>query len=236
MSALGSPLLWPALALPLFPGWNLSLLFRLLAAAWGAWALSRDFGHSRTASLLAGSVVALSGSFVAWLEHPQTLTAAAVPWLLLAVRRAIRRDEAAAVVPVGLATAAVLAGGHPETALMAALLATVFLAGQWRTYGAAVRPLAGALLGAGLAAPLLLPFLEYLGLSAAWSGVDRHEAVLPLRDLFRFLVPQLGGSHPIEGAAYLSLAGERRPGPSSAWRSRQGAVPSSSPLPGASTP
>lgn len=205
-SALGSPLLWPALVLPLFPGWNLSLLLRILAAAWGMWALSRDLGRSRTASLLAGAIVALSGPFVAWLEHPHTLVAAAVPWLLLAIRRSVRRREAVSVAPVAVATVAVLAGGHPETALMAALLAVAVVAGDAPSVRAAGRPFAGALLGAGLAAPLLLPFLEYLGLSAAWVGVDRHESVLPLRDILRFLLPQLTASHPIEGAAYLSLA------------------------------
>ena len=205
-SALGSPLLWPALALPLFPGWNLSLLLRILVSAAGVWALARDHGRTRTAALLSGAVCGLSGSFVAWLEHPQTLTAAAVPWLLLAVRRAALGNGASGIAAVAGTTALVLAGGHYETALMAALLATVFLAAESTSLGTAARPVSGALLGAGLAAPFLLPFLEYLRMSAAWAGADRHISTLPLHDLLRFALPQLPGSHPIEGAAYLSLA------------------------------
>lgn len=205
-SALGSPLLWPALALPLFPGWNLSLLMRLLVAAAGGWALARDDGRSRSAALLAAAVCSLSGPFVAWLEHPHTLTAAAVPWLLLAVRRAARGGGGRAAGTVAVATAVVLAGGHHETALMAAFLAAAVLVAESATPARGARAAAGALLGAGLAAPLLLPFLEYLLASAAWTGADRHVTPLPLHDLLRFVKTALPGSHPIEGAAYVSLA------------------------------
>ncbi len=205
-SALGSPLLWPALALPLFPGWNLSLLLRILVSAAGGWALARDHGRSRAASLLVASACGLSGPFVAWLEHPHTLTAAGVPWLLLAVRRAVRAPSPGSLVMVAAATALVLGGGHHETALMAALLAALVLAAEAPSARAAARPVAGAVLGAGLSAWFLLPFLEYLPLSAAWAGEDRHIAPLPLRDLVRFVLPRAEGSHPIEGAAYLSLA------------------------------
>jgi hypothetical protein len=206
ISGLPSPLLWPALALPLFPGWNLSLLLRILVSAAGGWALARDDGRTRAGALLVASLCGLSGPFVAWLEHPQTLTAAAVPWLLLSVRRAARVAGAARIAAVAGATALVLAGGHHETALMAALLAAGLLAAEAASVRGAARPLAGALLGAGLSAPFLLPFLEYLFRSAAWAGADRHAAVLPVRDLLRFVLPSLSGSHPIEGAAYFSLA------------------------------
>jgi hypothetical protein len=206
ISALGSPLHWPALLLPIFPGWNLSLLLRLLVSAAGGWALARDSGRTRAASLLAAAVCGLSGPFVAWLEHPQTLTAAAVPWLLVAVRRASHGEGRRPMAAVAVTTALVLAGGHHETALMAALLAAAFLVTESGTVRDAARGAGGALLGAGLSAPLLIPFLEYLGLSAAWEGADRHLSTLPVRDLLRFVVPDLSGSHPIEGAAYLSLA------------------------------
>jgi hypothetical protein len=103
-------------------------------------------------------------------------------------------------------TALVLSGGHHETALMAAFLAAALLVAESKGVRAVCRPVGGALLGAGLSAPFLLPFLEYLLRSAAWAGADRHLAGLPLRDLLRFIVPSLPGSHPIEGAAHLSLA------------------------------
>ena len=206
ISGLASPLLWPALALPLFPGWNLSLLLRVLVSAAGGWVLARENGRSRAASLLAAAVCSLSGPFVAWLEHPQTLTAAAVPWLLLAVDRAARRPSGPAIAAVAGATALVLAGGHHETALMAALLAVLFLAAEAPATRAAAPPVAGALLGAGISAAFLFPFLEYLPRSAAWAGADRHVSPLPLRDLVRFVLPRAEGSHPIEGAAYVTLA------------------------------
>ena len=206
ISGLSSPLLWPALIAPLFPGWNLSLLLRLLVSGAGGWALARDYGRTRVASLLAAVVCSLSGPFVAWLEHPQTLTAAAVPWLLLAVRRSARVEGASRIAAVAATTALVLAGGHHETAFMAALLSVAVLGAESTRLRDAARPVGGALIGVGLSAPFLLPFLEYLLKSAAWAGADRQMAVLPPRDLLRFLLPSLPGSHPIEAAAYLSLA------------------------------
>lgn len=129
-----------------------------------------------------------------------------MPWLLLAVRRAAREEGPGVRAGVAVTTALVLVGGHPETALMGALLATALLATGPAARRPVTRPLAGAILGSGLAAPFLLPFLEYLPRSAAWAGVDRHVSTLPLRDLLRFGVSSLPGSHPIEAAAYLSLA------------------------------
>src|SRR5450631_2159559 len=47
ISALGSPLLWPALAFGIRPGWNVSLLLRALLAAAGAYLWLRDRGRTR---------------------------------------------------------------------------------------------------------------------------------------------------------------------------------------------
>ncbi|MGZ5429468.1 MAG: YfhO family protein, partial [Thermoanaerobaculia bacterium] len=57
-----------------------------------------------------------------------------------------------------------------------------------------------------LAAPLLLPFVEYYVRSAARLGEGRHPAVLPLVALRRFVLPDDPHSHPIAAAAAVSLA------------------------------
>ena len=49
ISALGSPLVWPALLFGIRPGWNLSLLLRALLAAAAAFLWLRDRGRSRPA-------------------------------------------------------------------------------------------------------------------------------------------------------------------------------------------
>jgi hypothetical protein len=205
-SALGSPLAWPTLALGIDPGWNLSLLLRAVLAAAAAFLWLRDRGRSPEAAGLGAVAFALSGPFVAWLEHPHTLAAAGVPLLLLfggrLAERPARRDFAGLV----LATYLVLAGGHPETALLAAVLAAAYALLRADRPAGLLAPASGALLGAGLAAPFLFPFLEYFAASAARAGYARQTFVLPPSALLRFVVPADRGSHPIEAAATVSLA------------------------------
>ena len=175
-------------------------------AAVAAFLWLRDRGRSYEASALGAVAFALSGSFVAWLEHPHTLTAAGVPLLLLFGGRLAGRPTRRDLAGLTLATFLVLAGGHPETALLAALLAGAYVLYRTRTPAAAAAPAGAALLGAGLAAPLLFPFAEYLAHSAARLGAGRHPAILPPAALWRFVFPGDPGSHPIEGAATVSIA------------------------------
>jgi len=204
-SALGSPLVWPALALGIDRGWNLSLLARLLVALACAFLWLRELGRTRASSALGAAAFALSGAFVAWLEHPQTLSAAAVPLLLLYARRAARDPAPGAVAGVALSTSAVLSGGHPETQLMAAILAGVAVVASSPTARGLFAPAAGGTLGAGLAAPVLLPFLDYFRHSAARFGQGRRPFVLPVRELARLAVPFRSGSNVIEAAALVSI-------------------------------
>jgi hypothetical protein len=205
-AALGSPLLWPALALGVANGWNLSLLLRLLVAVAGAAAFLSDRGRSPEAAALGAAAFGLSGAFVAWLGHPQTLTVAPVPLVLLFAGRLAERASGRDAVFLSLVTALVLAGGHPETMFQAALLAAAYAAfrasslRRWATTGGV------ALLGAGLAAPLWIPFAEYFLLSEAREGSGRHPFVLPARAILRLLLP--GGLAPttIETAATVSVA------------------------------
>jgi hypothetical protein len=204
-SALGSPLVWPVLALGVGAAWNLSLLLRLLLALGSAYLWLRELGRSSAAALMGAAAFALSGPFIAWLEHPQTLTVAAVPLVLLFARRLARGPTRGGLLGLALATYLVVSGGHPETLTMAAVLAAAALAAQCRGRARSARaPVAAALLGACLAAPLLLPFLEYFRLSAARAGHGRAPFVLPLADLARLVIPARAGSNVIEGAAAVS--------------------------------
>jgi hypothetical protein len=204
-SALLSPLSWPVLALDADPGWNVSLLARLLLAVAGAFALLRDLGRSRAASCLGAVAFSLSGSFVAWLEFPLVLTAAPAPWLLLFARRAARRRSARNIAGAALATFLVLAGGQPEAALLVAVLGASVVWGAASGLRGWAGPLSGAALGTGLAAPAILPFVEYFSRSAARSGHGRRPFVLSARDLLRFVWPRLPGSNAIEAAATVSV-------------------------------
>jgi hypothetical protein len=204
-SGLLSPLNWPVLLFDADPGWNLSLLLRIAAAALGAYFWLRDLGRSRISASLGAAAFALSGAFVAWLEHPLAVTAAPAPWVLLFARRVARGGSARAVAGLAVATFFVIAGGHPETALMTALLALLVVVSAAPRGQTILRAAGGALLGAGLAAPMLLPFAEYFRLSAARLGEGRRSFVLAARDLLRFVAPRLPGSNVIEAAATVSV-------------------------------
>jgi hypothetical protein len=208
ISALGSPLYWPPLLLGIDPGWNLSLLLRIVVAFAAAFLWLRDLGRSALAAALGAVAFALSGSFVAWLEHPQTLVAAGVPLLLLFARRVTRHSGPREVTALAGSTLLVLSGGHPETQLMAALLAAAVVIRETlasRRFDAWLPPVGAALLGLGLAAPLLLPFAEYFRESAARLGLGRSPFTLPARDLLRFVLPSVLGSNAIEAAASVSI-------------------------------
>lgn len=204
-SGVGTPLVWPPLLLGVAAGWNLSLLLRLLLAFCGVFLWLRDAGRSASAAVLAGFAFALSGPFVAWLEHLISSTAAPVPLLLFFLRRLAVRPTVGAGAGLAAATYLVLAGGHPETQLMVALLAGAYLAflrPGWRRTATAI---GFASVGAALAAPLLLPFLEYYRVSEARLGIDREAFVLPIADLLRFVMPSREGSNVIEAAATVSV-------------------------------
>jgi hypothetical protein len=206
LSALGSPLFWPTLALGVTNGWNLSLLFRLLVALSGAWAFLRDRGRSTEASALGAFAFGLSGAFVAWLGHPQTLAAAPIPFVLLFAGRLAERASRRDTLLLAVATYLVLSGGHPETALLSALLAAAYTAVRARSIQRWAATSGAALLGAFLAAPLWLPFGEYFLLSEAREGLGRHPFVLPASALLRLLAPGAPFPNAIETAVAVSLA------------------------------
>ena len=96
-------------------------------------------------------------------------------------------------------------GGHPETLLLVALLAGGWVLGStgWRGLG---RTLVPALLGAGLAAGVVLPFVEYLLHSEAWaSGEGRHRVTLPWRTLLRLVAPGTPAGNQVETAITVSV-------------------------------
>ncbi|HEX7253851.1 MAG TPA: hypothetical protein VF376_13290, partial [Thermoanaerobaculia bacterium] len=204
-SALLSPLVWPPLLLGVEAGWNLSLLLRILLAAGATYAWLRELSRSRWGAALGAVAFSLSGAFVAWLEHPHTLAAAGVPLLLLFARRVLRGGAGRDVVGLALSTFLVLTGGHPETALMVAILVAAVLAADRPNPRGLAAVAAGGLLGAGLASPALLTFVEYFVHSEARWGAQRHSFTLPARDLLRFVLPRLANSNVIEGACSVSI-------------------------------
>ena len=206
------------LPLPFAATFVASALLRLWIAGFATYLLLRRYGSSVVAGLLGGTAFMLSGFVVGWLGHPHTNVAIWLPALILCVeglrtsktRQAALRWWAA----LALVTGVQFLGGHIETSrdiLLAAGLYAVIRTVQngdiplrWRLIklvgaGAAVA------WGACIAAVQLLPFLEWLPLSAEyrartgtgfqlWSFEPETLLVLPLA-----LIPNLYGNPTWEG-------------------------------------
>ncbi len=158
-----SPLQMAARAVPIQHHLLAELAFKLLVAFQGTWALVRLAGRGRASSLLAAAGFTLGGGLFSWALFPVTATVAWVPWLVAGVIRLFRHPGPWAVATTAVITGALLLSGHPESAAFGGLLAAVCglglrrrRAGLARGFGAAA---VAALLGFGLAAPQILPFL-----------------------------------------------------------------------------
>ncbi|HSF41707.1 MAG TPA: YfhO family protein [Thermoanaerobaculia bacterium] len=159
-----SPLAMAARVFPLQHHLLATLALKILVAFSGTWLLARRVGRTRASSLLAAAGFALGGGILSWALFPVTATVAWVPWLTLGTVRLFRKPSGKAVATTAVITAAVLLSGHPESAAIGGLFAAVCglglrrrAAGFGRGLGAAAL---AAVLGFGLAAPHILPFLH----------------------------------------------------------------------------
>jgi hypothetical protein len=114
----------------------------------------------------------MTGLFVFWQGYPTSATALWLPWLLLAVDKTARLVSPTAPVWLGVATCLVLTSGHIDVAGQVLLASGVYAVWclltvyrkQWfqpRVRRAALALTVGWSLGFLLAAPHLLPLLEY---------------------------------------------------------------------------
>lgn len=159
-----SPLQMAARAFPIQHHILGTLALKILVAFQGTWLLARLAGRSRAASLLAAAGFSLGGGLFSWALFPVSAAAAWMPWLAAGTVRLFRWPGRRAVATTAAIAAILLLSGHPETAAFGGLFAGVCglglrrrRAGLGRGLGAAVL---AALLGFGLAAPHILPFLH----------------------------------------------------------------------------
>jgi hypothetical protein len=169
-AALFPPVLLFALA-------NGSLYFHLFIEITGGLAtyfLLRELSMSRLVAMVGGILFGLNGTF-AWLSNAPMNPVAFLPVILLGIEMCATRpdsDAGWAVIAFGLALS--LYAGFPETAYLDLLLAVVWAAvrlvqaGRGARRRLAGRFATGAGVGALLALPIAVPFLEYL--HGAWVG------------------------------------------------------------------
>jgi hypothetical protein len=147
-------------------GLVLGYSLRLALAFLGAFYLARRLGLGFAGALLAGIGFASSGYLQVWLGAPLSHVTPFLPWVLLGVERCRERGfSGAALAAVSLALA--IYGGHPETAFYIGAAAGLWSLSLWRERAGFLWSLGGLAVGTLLSMPVLLPFVEYLGMSAA---------------------------------------------------------------------
>ena len=190
-----SPVQMAARVLPIQHHLLAALALKILVAFEGAWLLARRVGRTRTSSLLAAGSFSLGGGVLAWGMFPITATVAWVPWLAVGTIGLFRHPGRRGMAVTALLTAFLLLSGHPETAAVGGLFAALCglclrRRALGRGRGIAAAALA-AVLGLGLAAPHVLPFLRLLPESQRAHETLAEEMpeyhVLPFHPLTWFL-------------------------------------------------
>ena len=164
-----------SLAYWLLPTWLAPAYTELLQIAvgiGGTFLFLRRLSCARAAALLGGLVFVTCGYMVAWENWPQTRVGAFIPVLFWALERFVQLRTARSAVPIAVAVAGLLFGGFPAVAgltlyagggyLLVRLLADRRVRGLLRSGRDAVLAGVAVVLGVGVAAVQLLPFVSYL--------------------------------------------------------------------------
>lgn len=168
------PLEMVARQLPPVRGTTYAQAAKLLLAAWGMFLLLRTLAVHQGPALLGACVFTGSAFLQLWRMHTLSYVAALTPWLIVALIRLVRRPGPGNAAVVGGVGALGVFAGHPETLLqcltLGVLAVTPLLLRRPSRLRRTLPWAAGAaLLAALLAAPLLLPFVENLRVSAEWQ-------------------------------------------------------------------
>ena len=167
---------------PLGPPLAIALHLAVAASGMAAWLSA--LGRSRLAALAGAVLFAGGGAFLSLVPvYTNFTTAAWLPWVFLGARRALRGEG---VATYALGSAFAFLAGEPALAVGGSLAAAgvAFIArsdepGVPDATGrfAAARLAAGLLLGAALAAVVVLPFVSHLRETGRLSGATKEEAL-----------------------------------------------------------
>src|SRR3954454_2212528 len=162
------PLTWIGVVLPY--DWSRAWInvLKLVLAALGTYLLARALALRRGPALLGGVSYGVAAYLVIWLLHPHAHAYAVLPWLFLAADRLCRSGTVRDAGLVALALGIAFLGGQPESGLIVSLATAAWvihrLIGARPARGERARRLllggAAAVLGAALAAVMLLALLE----------------------------------------------------------------------------
>jgi hypothetical protein len=213
----GAPFVWPKfspfLALqcvtesPLVLAWT--QLLAAIIGGLGAYLFFRGvLGLSFWPSAIASWCYPLTAFFVLWQGYATVLAVYWFPWILLAVDKTVRRANPWAPLALCLVTCLVIISGHLDVAAQVLLVSALYAAwcwadawnGQWfkaEAHKAMLLLAAGWALGFLLAAPYVLPVLEYTRTSARLERRSAGEEERPpvgMAVLPEVVLPEMYGS------------------------------------------
>lgn len=151
--------------------WDYFMLFRLVIAAFFTYLFLRLLNLSTACAFLGGLAYSLSGSFIWFINLEQfTNVAMMVPVCLFSLERFLQFKKGRYAAEVAIVFALLFLAGQPEIAIYVMVLAAVYYffrvltaAPRLLSVGKAVLKFIGmVILGLGLAAFLILPFLELI--------------------------------------------------------------------------
>ena len=202
-----------------------SVFAKLLCAGFFTFIFVRQLGVSGFGALFSGTVFGLCGFMIVWLGHPHVNCALWLPLLLYLVEREFRSRESGRTPRHPLRTMAafsvafgfMLLGGHPPTAIHVTMATLAYFLFRFYTSQSPLRRNSvfahmrfitfGILVGVLIAAPQILPFLEYHNLSSsalASQNLNRTASHLGLNTLTHLLLPHISGN-PVAGHQDLGI-------------------------------
>jgi len=215
-SVLGLPLLFnwqsaafglPALVSYLFPvhlAYTVQIVVTLLIAATGAYVFARVLGLGIVGCVMSATLFELSGPVLGWLGWPHTSVISWAGWMFAAALLIIRGSHRTlAITLFAIALAFAIYAGFPEVLLVLEMALIAFVtvscilrAASLRGSGLILRPVRDLLLATGagcaLAAPLILPGLQYLAGSTRRLG--KFPRAFPAHELIHIIFQGFDGS------------------------------------------
>jgi hypothetical protein len=184
---------------------------KLLLAGWFTLLYVRLLGASRAGAFLSALVFSLSGFMIVWLGHPHVNCAMWLPLLLYFVEKSFRLGPGNALAPRALralagfavAFACMILGGHPPTTIQVFIVVLIYFLFRLfenrcdQAFERAGLMAASVAVGLLLAAPQLLPYLEYYRQSSsalASASLQRWSTHLNPATLIHFLLPNVLGN------------------------------------------
>jgi hypothetical protein len=196
-SAALDPLFLPVLVDPSPLTWDLTVLATFILGAVAAYVLVRVLGVGTLGAIVSGVVFGLSGNFLMYSNNTFARGYVYLPLTVLAVEWAVRSRRMLAVAAVGAAVAGSIYTGMPEITFGVLAVAStwalgrIFYGPRAASRGPTFARLAGGgALGIALAAPLLLPFAEYVRQSLNFKA-HVGEGAFRTMEIVNWIMPKI---------------------------------------------